>query len=363
MGISRRFKLVLGIIIPIFGFFLMSQNTFALTKDYNAFSFMYNTPQSATYVSSGLLGYNQPRWNMHSIRESASKITSVDRPANANYLSYTAKYNLLTWTDGGNVNYLPSDVGDLRIYSVSVNGTSFNFESANVSRIFTDFRCDPLSSGISTNCRTITFQISFVLKNIPSTINDVVVGIDYGSSGSLFTGYSLGFNAYYEPDSRNYVSIDFAYDYTSALLQQQIQQQELTINIMNEQTTIMGDYTDAQYDAVDNISGQSSSDMPNSSDQQTTNLIGIISGFITTISGLNLNGNCNLTLPFPQFVGGSKVVNICSGRDYMSVTGVLGYDINLISIFGRFMLICFFVPICFILLRMIYKEIRSWTNG
>lgn len=339
----------------------MSQNTFALTKDYNAFSFMYNTPQSATYVSSGLLGYNQARYNMHSIRESASKITNVDRPANANYLSYTAKYNLLTWTDNGNVNYLPSDVGDLRIYSVSVNGTSFNFESANVSRIITDFRCDPLSAGIITNCRTITFQISFVLKNIPSTIDNIVVGIDYGSSGSLFTGYSLGFNAYYEPDSRNYVSIDFAYDYTSALLQQQIQQQELTINIMNEQTTIMGDYTDAQYEAVDNISGQSSSDMPNSSDQQTTNLIGIISGFVSTITGYgttSVNG-CKITLNFPEFAGGTQVVNPCTGRDKLQQSTGTDY----IIIFGRLASICFFVPVCFILLRMIYKEIRSWTNG
>lgn len=75
-------------------------------------------------------------------------------------------------------------------------------------------------------------------------------------------------------------------DPNTALLEQTIQQNQTMIN---QNTTIInqndyqvqqdGQYYDANYEAVDNINNQGAGDIPNSSDQQTTNLIGIISSF------------------------------------------------------------------------------------
>lgn len=330
----------------------MSQNTFAVTKDYNALSYMYNTPWSQTYVSSGLLSYNQSKFNIHSINELATRISSVSVPSNANYLSYTGKFNLLTWTDSDKESYLPNDYGDFNIYTVKINGTAYNFESANVQRHKTDFWCDPLESGIWTRCRTFTYQVSFVVKNIPSSISNIVVGINY-DGGSLFTGYRDGFNAYFEPDSNNYVSVDFAFDYTSALLQQQIQQQDITINSINNINDTLDEHYKQEQEAYDNISNQSSSDINGSTDNKTTSLINVITGFIGAFSGINPT-NCNLTLEFPDYAGGSRIVNICSGKEKAP---------RIVEIGSSLLLICVFVPLAFVLIRMIYNEIRSWTNG
>lgn len=110
---------------------------------------------------------------------------------------------------------------------------------------------------------------------------------------------------------------------------------------------------DQQRQADDNISNQSSSDINGAENQATTNLIGVLSSFLTQLQSFQPT-NCNLSLPFPQFIGGTQTVNICQGKD------VLG---NFITIIGTLAMVTFYIPLALVLLKMIYNEIRSFTNG
>lgn len=109
-----------------------------------------------------------------------------------------------------------------------------------------------------------------------------------------------------------------------------------------------------QSDATQNASDESESEaQDNSSNQQTTNLIGAFQSFVTALTSLS-STNCNVTLPFPSALGGSMQVNICQNKDYAG---------NIISVFGSLTLIVFYIPFSLKILSMIYNEIRSFTNG
>ena len=108
-----------------------------------------------------------------------------------------------------------------------------------------------------------------------------------------------------------------------------------------------------EQEAYDNISSQSPSDIPDSTNSQTTSIIGVISNFISSLSTIQ-TGSCELILPFPNFAGGSQVVNPCSGKEKAP---------SIVQIGSSMLLIGTFIPLAFIVLKMIYNEIRSWTNG
>lgn len=91
----------------------------------------------------------------------------------------------------------------------------------------------------------------------------------------------------------------------------------------------------------------------NSSNAATTNLIGVISNFISAITNFS-GSDCNITLAFPSYAGGSMNVNVCQNKDKAG---------NIISVFTSLSLIVFYLPLAFKLLSMIYNEIRSFTNG
>ena len=110
---------------------------------------------------------------------------------------------------------------------------------------------------------------------------------------------------------------------------------------------------DQQQQADENISNQSTSDINGAENQATTNLIGVLSNFLTQLQSFSAT-DCNLSLPFPSFIGGTQVVNICQGKD------VLG---NFITIIGTLAMVTFYIPLALVLLKMIYNEIRSFTNG
>lgn len=113
------------------------------------------------------------------------------------------------------------------------------------------------------------------------------------------------------------------------------------------------EYYDEQRQADENISNQSTSDISNAENSQTTSLIGVITSFVSAISSVQ-TGSCELTLPFPNYLGGDTVVNPCTGKDKAPA---------IISIASSMLLITIFVPLAFIVLKMIYNEIRSFTNG
>lgn len=127
---------------------------------------------------------------------------------------------------------------------------------------------------------------------------------------------------------------------------------DINQNITNINNSI-NDHYDKEQEAVDNISNQSPSDISNAENQATTNLIGVLSGFINAFSNINAT-NCSLTLEFPNYAGGTRVVDICQGKDKAP---------RIVEIGSSLLLIAVFVPLAYILIKMIYNEIRSWTNG
>lgn len=150
-------------------------------------------------------------------------------------------------------------------------------------------------------------------------------------------------NVYFE---QNPATIEFTNNVSETLLQQQIYQNNLII----EQNQSVIDQNNSAYDA---ISGQDVSDIPDSTNSQTTSLIGVISNFISSLSSYNAT-SCSLTLPFPNYAGGTTTVDPCSGKEIAP---------TIVQVASSLLLICTFVPLAFIVLRMIYNEIRSWTNG
>lgn len=107
-------------------------------------------------------------------------------------------------------------------------------------------------------------------------------------------------------------------------------------------------------ESTENIENQTPPSSSETGDgAQATNLINAFSGFVSALGGLSAT-NCNLTLNFPDFAGGSRVVNVCQNKDKAG---------NIISVFSSLTLIVFYVPLAIRLLTMIYNEIRSFTNG
>lgn len=107
---------------------------------------------------------------------------------------------------------------------------------------------------------------------------------------------------------------------------------------------------DATQDAADN--SQDVAD-ENSTNQATSNLIGILSSFLNAITSFQAT-DCNIDLPFPSYAGGNIRVNVCQNKDKAG---------NIISVFTSLSLIVFYLPLAIKLLSMIYNEIRSFTNG
>ena len=211
----KRIKLFLCIFIPFFSFFLMSHNISALTKDYNYFAFYYNTPQSQTFISSGQTSYNYLRTNIHAVQIMALALDNIGSvPNNSNYLTVSAKFNFVTFTDNNSPNYLPSSSEIPELYNVTVNGDTVPFSNSSVDVYVTDWVGDPFDVGFNSNLRTFTYNFSCVIPNIPSTINSLTLAAKYYSL-PLFTSYSGGFNSFFEYDVNNFAQIEFSNDINS----------------------------------------------------------------------------------------------------------------------------------------------------
>lgn len=191
---------------------------------------------------------------------------------------------------------------------------------------------------------TLTVYGDVVFSNVNKTQDDIrciVSGGDY----SFFDGpYDANATSVYF--EQNPMTINFSNNINDALLQAQINQNNLII----DQNQAVMDQNNSAYDA---ISGQDANSIDGATNAQTTSLINVITGFISAFSGINAS-NCNLTLEFPDYAGGTRIVDICSGKEKAP---------RIVEIGSSLLLICVFVPLAYVVIRMIYNEIRSWTNG
>lgn len=173
----------------------------------------------------------------------------------------------------------------------------------------------------------------------------------YRSSSNYYQPFAVGTlnNTYVYADNSSYNSY---LSYSSSDDQDLNAIQGVEDAVVNLNNTII-QQNEREQESLDNISNQTSSDIPNAESQQTTSLINFIGSFVTALGSVEPS-SCELTLPFPQFAGGTQVVNICNGKQYAP---------SIIAIGGSLLLIGTFVPLAYIVLRLIFNEIRSWTNG
>lgn len=184
---------------------------------------------------------------------------------------------------------------------------------------------------------------------------DNVLNVDGGSWGSVNQG--LRFRFYVQNDVYTKVGL-LATDANFNPIAEYLQDANgLRWNIINltvyrktGKTSVNQEQEDATQNAVDD---SESAAQDNSSNTQTTNLIGAFQSFVTALTSLS-STNCNVTLAFPSALGGNMQVNICQNKDHAG---------NIISVFGSLTLIVFYIPFSLKMLSMIYNEIRSFTNG
>lgn len=128
------------------------------------------------------------------------------------------------------------------------------------------------------------------------------------------------------------------------------------IEIYTEEESAEEQAAEKELEGTTNIENQTPQNTTGgtSENQQTTSIIGTISSFVGAFSNISPAQNCEMVLPFPDFVGGNQTVDICQGKDKAPAV---------ITIASSLLLIVTFVPVAFIVLSMIYREIRSFTNG
>lgn len=127
-------------------------------------------------------------------------------------------------------------------------------------------------------------------------------------------------------------------------------------NLLNQQKLEMSELNDSvqernnkEYNSVDNIDGQSASDITGTDNQNTTNLIGIFSSFVTALGNAS-STNCNFSGDFGNLDIGQ--LDFCHDDPP-----------TIVQVIGSLVLIAIFVPLAYFLVNRIISEIRSFTNG
>lgn len=193
--------------------------------------------------------------------------------------------------------------------------------------------------------------------------NNLYSGVQISASTDSALGNMFRFQNYPLDRSVGAISPSY-YDYDTVLIFSGVSDpfviylqtwgSETLETVEDNATDVANSYYENEFESVDNISGQSPSDLDIGNSQPAMNLITYISTFITYLGSVSVANDCELALPLPSIMGGTTSANLCQGKDTMG---------NTISIVSSIALFVFFLPLAICLLRLIYGEIRSFTNG
>lgn len=350
MGDIKKSKFFVGIIIPILAFFLMSHNAAAIipvtTRTVMSLTFREDST-TATPVTVNSINQNSSspiiqRQNFST--QSYDVFTPTFNLNNSVSLSYDTKFMLVLEINTSSTSVF-SNPSDRPIYFHCPQGDWSQQIWVEECNIKSSESIDYEWTATGTTGQASYDENSFALVSGKNYIVEIVVYYAndeartfnniplLGRFLTFYNGKQLPMNASWQ---LNYITVtSFKEEKSDAA--KAIEEQNAKENA-----------------AVDNIDNQSANDMGGSSNQQTTSIIGTISSFLSAFQNVQPAQNCNLTLPFPEFLGGNTNVNICQGKDKAP---------TLVTIGSSLLLIVTFVPLAFIMLRMIYSEIRSFTNG
>ena len=344
---------LLLVLFTIFGaLFVASSDANASPLSTNGVKFEYSTNNGSSYQWSnpitfpvnGVVGdYLSNATNVRKYSFVANNVQST-----GNYASIHFETNLVyiinsPAVNSGDVRWI--NIDQIEVLACSFGGNSLPIQSQSTSGVQTLWDWDNTAGRNRRNTLTIYGDVIFGGLQSGTTGNLICdVGVASNSGSFIYVSrYASLVDVYPEQNPANIV---FSNQIDNSLLQTQINQNQTIINQNAE-------YYGHEYEATDNISNQSASDIDGATNAQTTSIIGTISSFVSALGSVQA-GSCELTLPFPSFVGGQQVVNPCTGKDKAP---------TIVQIGSSMLLIVFFVPLAFIVLKMIYNEIRSWTNG
>lgn len=327
-----KYKYLLGIFISFTAVFLMSHNSFALNDLSRSYRVGGNTTVNQLYVSGS---FSTPR-----------TFFGPTQDADIYGVRWWEQYNLQGGTYGFRFVY-EFDILQGTGWQVNNVPITMDFFRSGDAGIWQSVLCSYVSTSgnyLKYHCQLDSDTPNIILTGVRLTfgyvdsIGDIIAPAWQSSAFAVPSGSMALQNRAYTFDVINSPDTAILGDISDKVGD--------IINIFN-------DYNSKEDEAVDNISNQSPSDIDSGDDSSATNLIGVISGFLSYITNFQA-GTCVVTLPFPSFTGGSWQMNLCQFKDKAG---------QLVSVFSSLTMIVFFIPICWKLLNMIYNEIRSFTNG
>ena len=352
-------------IIPFFAIFLMSHNVSAYTaKPISVNSVGYygsSTAQSNAGLASNCELEFWPYVSQNGCNNSLangswnSSQTSLPFMTGEVFLNNKAKYSAMTQLT---ILFSPDQemAGQHFMFEFDIDITNSNGNALSTNQ-FNLIYARTSSCNIYLNNAIYAEKVNCSFVTIDKNpIGQILIDMDLSNysytSGDSFSIYVNGpygydaYNDYYEnPLIANLSSTDLFFNWSAVWYVPDAGEGAIE--------DIITDWKDKQEQAADDVKKQSPEDIANATNQQTTNIIGIISSFLSAITNFSA-GTCELPLDFPSYAGGQMTVNVCQNRDRAG---------DLISLFTSLTLIMFYLPLAFKLLSMIYNEIRSFTNG
>lgn len=337
---SRFFKKLaggwgkIGIVIPILAVFLMSQNTAAYTGSVEADRIILSRPSGNLYITN---------WNGNKKR---SDYYSIAAGTDGSINQFAARKLNQSWTsdpyqtlqiqfdmfveapvDANPILGCPKRAADSVIYVQSCDIEKNSYVSG--SNVYVT--------------ATYTIKVLYARNYSASTDFEVFLNgsfLSYDSSKSIKYAFS-------QPVLTAFVDIN------DRLYQALVDSNGETTQAVDDLKSSVDAQNQLENNAVNDIQTQSGSGFGDISSPVTTNLIGVLSSFLSSLSSITPSTTCDLDLPFPAFAGGNWHVNPCQ---------LPSQAVSVINIISSIIAIFFFIPLVTLLLKMIYNEIRSFQS-
>lgn len=361
-------KIVKGVFICFFGFFLMSQNAFASDIDLSNASLGINgfCANNAQYIA-GMLDYNayslavtynfereflSTGYNLFSLDSVPCSdpwgISSIDIPIRSEYgwqtdgkylnIDVVSNNYAFPFFNGAKLygydqgSYIPGYI-DKRTYDVNLQYDSYTWLSGRdqaAAYYSMDFDEVTLMPGVPSVMYHLTFSIPYIEDNFTS---NGVANIKIGTSQYLLNE-DPHFVDFGESESPLFYIEDYQnYDDNMFWIKMSVTDEPL----YDDNSSWQDDWSKVQYeaeqDAVNNISGLTPGDINTGDSSSATNLIGNINNIFNAIGNAPVGQTCTVPANFGHLDLGN--INFCNGKENMPFVVTFGaYAFELIFVVG-----------------------------
>lgn len=244
----------------------------ALTQNYSFFGMRLRYYDGSSYTGVSNLLYDMYVGGVERIDRVVTHTLGIEGDSNANFMVVTAKWNLVTSiANAPSGTYYYQAGADPNIFTISTEDGSLSYEQDSVSVFQTDWNCSYASGnpdpGLFGECRTFTYEVTFIVRNPPARIADLTIGVEYPQSLRVPDDYIYYPSAvWFEDDSLNRLKVDYLTDtdqIANAIAQQQLQAQQNANDIAQRQL----DWERQQYESEKREESQREQSAQDSADQ------------------------------------------------------------------------------------------------